>query len=102
MSGLVGAIAGCALGVFIFGGWRQQDDEVKQPRTPYHLREELRDGYYEGVMMKRIMQIYHPEGMPADENEEDEDAEDEAEEQTGAEDEFTWVGLERDQTKPEH
>ncbi len=69
----------------------------KAPRQHYRLPKEMRDGYYEGVVMKRIMQVYHPEAMDNHSDEETqseqskiEDADDHDKYWNERQDRFEW------------
>lgn len=120
LSGWFPSVSGIALvlGGFWVGFWVSQrissfrklrlpKSQARLPREHYHLPKEMRDGYYTDLVMKRIMQAYHPEGMGSEDDDQEEaegaDAEpDETEDvndKDEPEDEFTWAGLDHDRTR---
>ncbi len=102
---LIGASLGWRLSQLIC--IKEQEPHPDRPRRHYHLPREMRDSYYTDLVMKRIMEVYHPGADAADEDENgDEDHEDveedpqepeqdEDEEEEG-EEEYSWAGIERD------
>lgn len=80
--GLLSAAAGWTLGSRLGGLiFRDSTDHYeKEPRKHYYLPKEMRDGYHTGLVMKRIMEIYHPE-QAGDEDEDEADSEEPGEEE---------------------
>ncbi len=80
LGAVAGAVTGARLSYLIFTGAigkpAGQDEPGLPPVKHYHLPKEMRDGYHEDLLMKRIMEVYHP-GQPLDEDEECQDGADE-------------------------
>ncbi len=100
--GFAGAVIGLNIGGIIFRQRKEKQIESTKVEEEQHysLPEEMRDGYHEQLVMKRIMEIYHPEGNPFEDEEEDEQDEPEADAEEEEPDErFAWIDLNRDRDK---
>ncbi len=89
--GIAGIVAGLRLGDLIFRKAKAPSPqaEAKFERMHYHLSKEMWDGYRTGLVMKRIMEVYHAGETPAEPEAETEWKQEEGEEE--AEDPFeTW------------
>ncbi len=96
---LGGFILGYLIGAALFASGRRYipTDADEEPQQHYHLAKEMRAGYHEQVLMKRIMEIYHPEASGSDEDEEENDeAEDEAPKKPVHAGDFSWSWQDND------
>jgi hypothetical protein len=90
--GLAGFLIGLSLGNTLF-----QERHEKKERQHIHIARNLRDSYYTGLVMKRIMEIYQPQqiqssedGEESEEGEEEGDNEAEETSYEDADDQYKW------------